>query len=208
MNIQKNKLFFSIAVLVGMLFSNLVYAHPGYDESVSFISGLTHPFSGFDHLLVIMLVGFWSAFTLRSIWLGPCVFMLGMSLGVLSGLVFIPTAWFEFGIAASVIAMGGLLLVKNQYSSKFILSLIGAFGVFHGFAHAQLFASAPYGVALVAQDMAGLILATTILHLSGALAVHFLKEKTNIIAKIAGFSSVIYGWVLISQLSFAVLGGA
>ena len=27
-------------------------------------------------------------------------------------------------------------------------------------------------------------------------------------AKIAGFTSVIYGWVLLSQLSFALLGGA
>ena len=208
MNLQKNKIFFSTPALIGMLFSNLVYAHPGHNGSVSFLSGLMHPFSGFDHLLVIVLVGFWSAFTLRSIWLGPCVFMLGMSLGVLSGLVLVPSEWFEFGIAASVIAIGGLLLIKKQYSSKLILCLIGTFGVFHGFAHVQLFTSAPYGVALAAQDMAGLILATGILHLSGALAVHFLKEKKNIIAKIAGFSSVIYGWVLISQLSFALLGGA
>jgi urease accessory protein len=208
MNIHLNKLFFSVAALIGMFSSNLVYAHPGHEVSASFLSGLMHPLSGFDHLIVIVLVGFWSAFTLRSIWLGPCIFMFGMTLGVLSGLVFAPIEWFEFGIAASVIAIGGLLLIQNQYSSKFILCLIGAFGVFHGFAHAQLFTSAPYGAILVAQDLAGLILATGILHLSGALAVRFLKEKTNIIAKIAGFASVIYGWVLISQLSFALLSGA
>jgi urease accessory protein len=56
--------------------------------------------------------------------------------------------------------------------------------------------------------MTGLIMATGILHLLGALLVKFLEEKTAIVARITGFASVIYGWVLISQLSYAVLGGA
>jgi urease accessory protein len=117
-------------------------------------------------------------------------------------------SFFEFGIAASVIAIGLLLLVRNQYSSKAILALIGAFGIFHGFAHAQLFSDSSLAISLVGQDIAGLILATAALHLSGALLVRLLKENTTVIARIAGFASVIYGWVLLSQLSFALLGGA
>jgi urease accessory protein len=116
--------------------------------------------------------------------------------------------FFEFGIATSVIAIGLLLMIKNQYSAKAILMLIGAFGVFHGFAHAQLFADSSLAISLVIQDVTGLIIATAALHLLGVVLVKLLKEKTTVIAKIAGFASVIYGWVLISQLSFAVLGGA
>jgi len=194
--------------LVSTLFSELTFAHEGHDASVSFMSGLLHPFSGADHLLVIILVGFWSAFVLKKIWLGPCVFIFGMCLGALAGLTGISMNFFEFGIATSVIAIGLLLMIKNQYSPKAILILIAAFGVFHGFAHAQLFADSSLAISLVIQDVTGLIIATAALHLLGVVLVKLLKEKTTVIAKIAGFASVIYGWVLISQLSFALLGGA
>ena len=207
MNICMKKLCISSIAFVGILFSSLAFAHPGHELTVSFMSGLLHPFSGLDHLLVIVLVGFWSAFVLKKIWLGPCFFILGMFFGVLSGLSVLYLNFFEFGIATSVIAIGLLLLIKNQYSTKAILSLIGAFGVFHGYAHAELFSSASYGFPLITEDMAGLFLATGILHLSGAIAVQFLKDKTTIIARVTGFASVIYGWVLLSQLSFALLGG-
>lgn len=207
MNFHKN-LLLSAAGFAGALFSGLAFAHAGHDVSVSFMSGLLHPFSGVDHLLVIVLVGFWSTFVLKKIWIGPCVFLLGMCMGVLARLTNVPLNFFEFGIATSVIAIGLLLLVKNQYSSKAILTLIGTFGIFHGFAHAQLFSDSSLAISLVGQDIVGLILATAALHLSGALLVKLLKEKTNVIARIAGFASVIYGWVLISQLSFVLLGGA
>lgn len=194
--------------LVSTLFSELTFAHAGHDASVSFMSGLLHPFSGADHLLVIILVGFWSAFALKKIWLGPCVFIFGMCLGVLAGLAGMPMNFFEFGIATSVIAIGLLLMIKNQNSPKAIFLLIGAFGVFHGFAHTQLFVDSSFAISLVIQDVTGLILATAGLHLLGVVSAKLLKEKTTVIAKMAGFASVIYGWVLISQLSFALLGGA
>ncbi len=206
MNVYMKKLSLALVVLMGTLFSELSLAHAGHDVSVSFMSGLLHPFGGLDHLLVIVLVGFWSAFILKRIWLGPCIFVLGMCLGVLAGLIGFPLNFFEFGIAASVIAIGALLLVKNQYSPKAILSLIGAFGMFHGFAHAELFSSTSFGFALVAQDLAGLLLATGVLHLFGALLVKALKDKTSIFAKIAGFFSLIYGILLMGQLTLAVIG--
>ena len=205
--LNKNRLM-AAAGLVSALFSNLVFAHPGHDLSVSFMSGLLHPFSGLDHLLVIVLVGFWSAFVLKKIWLGPCVFIFGMCLGVLAGLVGIPMNFFEFGIATSVIVIGLLLLARNQYSPKAILALIVTFGVFHGFAHAELFAGSSLGVSLIAHDLIGLLLATGILHLLGALLVKVLKEKTSLFARIAGVSSLIYGLLLIGQLTLAVVGGA
>ena len=44
-DLNKNRLM-AAAGLVSALFSNLVFAHPGHDLSVSFMSGLLHPFSG------------------------------------------------------------------------------------------------------------------------------------------------------------------
>ena len=58
MSLHIKKILLAFAGLIGVLSSNLVYAHPGHETSVSFLSGLMHPFSGFDHFLVIVLVGF------------------------------------------------------------------------------------------------------------------------------------------------------
>lgn len=204
---MKNKVL-TFAGVIGFLFSNLTYAHPGHNESIGFLAGLMHPLSGFDHLLVIVLVGFWSAFMLKKFWLGPVLFILGMCIGVFAGLGNVSFNYFEFGVAASVIAIGLLMLLQRQFSSKGILALIGGFGVFHGFAHAEIFSNQAFEISMVLEDMVGLILATATLHLLGALSVKFLKEKASVIARVTGFASVIYGWVLLSQIAFAVIGGA
>ena len=207
MNFQvKNPLLGTLAIF-SSLFSGLAFAHSGHDVSVGFVSGVLHPFTGLDHLLVIVLVGFWSAFVLKKIWVGPCMFLCEMCLGVVAGLANVPLGFFEYGIAASVIAIGVMLLLKNQYSPQSILLLIGSFGVFHGIAHTDQFAGSSIGFLFVVQDLLGLILATGVLHLCGALLVKVLKEKTLIFAKIAGMSSVIYGLFLIGQLAFLTIGG-
>jgi len=76
-----------IAALCFLISSSMAYAHPGHETSISFFSGILHPFSGLDHLLVILLVGFWSAFVLNQIWVGPLAFLLGMMAGVFSGIL-------------------------------------------------------------------------------------------------------------------------
>ena len=58
MNFQvKNRLLAALAIL-GSLFPEFTFAHSGHDVSVGFVSGVLHPFTGLDHLLVIVLVGF------------------------------------------------------------------------------------------------------------------------------------------------------
>ena len=206
MNSIKNSATF-LGALCFLMASSMAYAHPGHEASASFMSGILHPFSGLDHVLVIMLVGFWSAFVLKQIWLGPLAFLLGMMLGVFAGMLGAPLHFFEFGIAASVMGVGALLLIKKQYSTKWVLALLTLFGLFHGFAHAHLFSQTSLGFTLVAQDMAGLVLATGTLHLAGALLVGALKQKTNLFAKGAGIVSLIYGLGLAGQFSLALIGG-
>jgi urease accessory protein len=183
------------------------YAHPGHETSISFISGILHPFSGLDHLIVILLLGFWSAFVLKQIWVGPFAFLMGMMAGVFAGILGLSLHFFEFGIAASVAGIGALLLSKKQHSTKLILILLAMFGLFHGFAHTQLFSQANLGFSLLVQDMAGLVLATGALHFTGALLVGALKQRTNLFAKSAGIASLIYGLGLTGQLSLAVIRG-
>jgi len=196
-----------VAAVCFLVASGMSYAHPGHETSISFISGILHPFSGLDHLIVILLLGFWSAFVLKQIWVGPFAFLMGMMAGVFAGILGLSLHSFEFGIAASVAGIGALLLSKKQHSTKLILILLAMFGLFHGFAHTQLFSQANLGFSLLVQDMAGLVLATGALHFTGALLVGALKQRTNLFAKSAGIASLIYGLGLTGQLSLAVIGG-
>lgn len=206
MNLIKNITKF-IGISYLLIVSSLAYAHPRHETSISFMSGILHPFSGLDHLLVILLVGFWSAFVLKQIWVGPLAFLLGMMAGIIAVILGASPHFFEFGIAASVVGVGVLLLMKKQYPIKLILILLAIFGLFHGFAHAQLISQANLVSAFVVRDIAGLLLATGALHFAGALLVGALNQKINLFAKSAGIVSLIYGLSLTGYLSLAVIGG-
>ena len=207
MNLSLNKWYLISCIALGIFFSGSVYSHTGHDVAVSFMSGFFHPFSGIDHLLVIVLVGFWSAFVLKRAWQGPCLFMSGMLIGVLAGLNGYSMGMFELGIALSVLALGIALLIKEKLSSLAMLSLIGVFGIFHGFAHAYLYFQEQAGIKLVAEDLAGLLMATGILHWAGVFLARALKDKMALFSRYAGIASSLYGLVLLAQLSATLISG-
>ena len=192
--------------------STLAQAHSGHDADIHFMAGLMHPFTGFDHFLVILLVGFWSAFALKRAYLGPCSFMLGMLAGVVAGLLGVTLSLFEFGITFSVMTVGLLLFFKSDLSPKLILLLFSLFGVFHGFAHAELFSgqlvAADAGMQLVLEDAAGLLLATAFLHGCGVLLATSLRGKLTLISKGIGLATLAYGIFLFGQLSMVTLAVA
>lgn len=204
------KIFLSIVVVIGgSFFSGLALAHLVHQPSISFMAGAMHPLSGLDHLLVIVLVGFWSAFALRKSWFGPAIFMLGMTIGVGFGFVGYHFALFEIGIALSVVLIGALLLSKNTLTTNTILVFIGVFGLFHGFAHTDLLSMpAPISFQLITQDLVGLLLATALLHSLGVVCAKLLKQKVQMVAKGVGMASLIYGLVLVGQLAFIPNVGA
>jgi urease accessory protein len=193
-------------------YSMLAQAHSGHDAGIHFMAGLMHPFTGFDHFLVILLVGFWSAFALKRTYLGPCSFMLGMLAGLAAGLLGVTLSLFEFGIAFSVMAVGLLLFYRSNLSPKLILLLFSLFGVFHGFAHAELFSTqlvaADTGMQLVLEDAAGLLLATALLHGCGIFLANSLRGKLVLISKGVGLATLAYGIFLFGQLSLLTLAGA
>jgi urease accessory protein len=193
-------------------FATLAQAHSGHDAGIHFMAGLMHPFTGFDHFLVILLVGFWSAFALKQVYLGPCSFMLGMLAGIAAGLLGVTLSLFEFGITFSVMAVGLLLFFRSNLSPKLILLLFSLFGVFHGFAHAELFSTqfvaADTGMQLVLEDASGLFLATAFLHGCGVLLATILRGKLTQISKGLGLATLAYGIYLFGQLSLLTLAGA
>jgi urease accessory protein len=110
------------------------HAHPGHDGPAGLASGFAHPFSGWDHLLAMLAVGFWAA-QLRAPRLLPAAFLLAMALGALAGHWTGPVAGLEQGIAASVLVAGLLIARQVRVPLAAGAALAGAFAVLHGAAH-------------------------------------------------------------------------
>ena len=139
-------------------------AHAGEGVAGGFLSGLTHPILGFDHVIAMIAVGIWGAFLGQpAIWLLPVVFPVVMAFGGLAGVLGVPIPGVEAGIALSALALGAMVALALRPPLWVAAILVGAFAIFHGHAHGtELPAAASplaYGV--------GFVVATGLLHLSG-----------------------------------------
>lgn len=189
-----NKLI-NLLILAGLaLVSRVAFAHAGHTDSVNFFSGFLHPITGWDHLFAILLVSFWSAFTLRKVWLGPLLFMGGMGLGVLLGIMHYSLVWFELGIAISIMGLGILIYLRKQFDPNLALGLISMFGLFHGYAHSDVLGGSGHvSTIAVTFDLCGLLIATSILHTLG-IAVSAKVHKIYVLAhKGVGISALLIG---------------
>ena len=184
-----------------MALSQISNAHPGHGDYPSFMSGLMHPFSGMDHLLVIFLVGFWSVCCLKKIWTGPLAFMLGMVLGVLLGFASVNIAWLEWAISLSVVFAGVFTILRKKMDSHLGLYLLAIFGIFHGLAHGEVLSIMPMNfLSASVQDLVGLLSATSMLHLLGIGVAKIGNSSLPMISKSAGAISFTYGLFLIFKL--------
>jgi urease accessory protein len=130
------------------------------------LDGFTHPFLGLDHVAAMVAVGLWGAFLgAPALWLLPIVFPLIMALGGALGILGVPLPATEIGIAASAIVLGLMVAVAARPALWIAALLVGAFAVFHGYAHG---AELPAGADAAAYS-AGFVTATGLLHLTGLL---------------------------------------
>jgi urease accessory protein len=143
------------------------YAHVGAGATSSFAAGLGHPFSGFDHMAVMIAVGLWAAIKGgKAIWAWPAAFVGVMLLGGVLGMLQVPVPFVEPGIAASVVALGLLVALAVDLPVSAGAAVIGLFALFHGHAHGTEVPVQAAGL----DYLAGFALATLGLHLVGILA--------------------------------------
>lgn len=152
---------FALSVLPAM-------AHPvGYhamSAGSATSAGFLHPFTGFDHLLVMVAVGLWAVrIGGRALWLLPCSFVSSMILGAFLGLLGSALPAVEHGIMASLLMLGVALGMAWRPSMAVALLAVGAAGFFHGFAHGSETPSEVNPFLF----LAGMVAATTLLHASG-----------------------------------------
>ena len=146
-----------------MLSAAPAFAHTG-ESAGGFISGLAHPILGPDHVVAMLAVGLWGAFLgMPAIWLLPVVFPLVMAFGGVLGIIGAPMVAVETGIATSAIVLGVMVALAARPPLWAAAMLVGAFAIFHGYAHGK---ELPDGANAVAFS-AGFVIATGLLHLGG-----------------------------------------
>ena len=86
------------------------FAHRGHGSTSSFAAGVAHPFSGLDHMTVMVAVGLWAALKGgRALWVWPAAFVGVMLIGGMLGMAHVAVPFVEPGILASVVALGLLV---------------------------------------------------------------------------------------------------
>lgn len=155
-----------------MLASAPAAAHIGTGLAGGLGSGFVHPLKGLDHLLAMVCVGIWGAFLERPlIYALPVVFPGFMVVGAVLGMFGAPLPSIELGIAVSVLTLGTCIGLSVRAPVWVAILIVGAFAVFHGYAHGKELPSAadPIGYS------SGFVLATGLLHLAG-IGIGFLNE--------------------------------
>ena len=146
------------------LLATPAFAHADISAGSSFMSGLTHPLGGADHLLAMVTVGLWAALVGgRALWLWPTAFVAAMLAGGALGMAGLHVPLVEPGILASTVVLGALVAFAVSAPLAVGAALIAVFGLVHGHAHG---AEIP-ALGLPMTYALGFALATSVLHLAG-----------------------------------------
>jgi urease accessory protein len=154
-----------LSLLLGaVLLPITAIAHPNHDATFGFTSGIAHPLTGIDHILAMVAVGLWAAqLGGRMLWAVPASFVALLVGGAMLGHFGMTLPYVEGGIAVSVVVLGGMIAMAMRLPAIACAALVGAFAIFHGYAHG---AEAPDQGALVTY-IAGFAISTALLHTIG-----------------------------------------
>lgn len=158
------RLFLNISLLF-VATTSLAFGHAdAAGVSGGFISGFTHPVGGLDHVTAMVAVGLWGFFLGRpALWILPVVFPLVMAFGGVLGLLGVSVPMIEPGIAVSSIVLGLLIALAVKAPLWVAAVIVGAFAIFHGYAHG---AELPTAANPLAYSL-GFVISTGLLHLVG-----------------------------------------
>ena len=180
-------------VIIAMAFSGLAQAHPGHGGG--YLAGLSHPFTGLDHLLAMLGVGVWAAqLGGRAKYLGPASFIACMAVAASVGMSGIALPMVESGIATSVLLLGLLIAFSIKVPVALSASIVGLFAVLHGYAHGvempQLSTPWVYGI--------GFVLSTAVLHGLGLLLGQGLNKQTIGLRAVGAIIAASGAWMMMA----------
>ena len=172
-----------LATAIWLLLGTSLWAHEDAGMAGGFISGLTHPLFGFDHVVAMIAVGLWGAFLgSPALWILPVVFPVVMAFGGALGVLGVEIPLVETGIAASAVVLGLMVALALRPKIAIAAVIVGAFAIFHGHAHGT---ELPEAASPLAYSI-GFVISTGLLHLAGIGFGHFTRWPQGILAVRAG----------------------
>jgi urease accessory protein len=186
------------ALLLCLSAGPTAWAHTG-STGGGFLGGLAHPALGPDHVVAMVAVGLWGAFLgPPAIFTLPIVFPLVMAGGGVLGILGVPLPGVELGIAASAVVLGLMVALAAKPRLWIAAVLVGAFAIFHGYAHG---AELPPGADALAYS-AGFVIATGVLHLLGiGFGLLARRPAGRIAVRMAGGAIALAGLVFLGRLA-------
>jgi urease accessory protein len=151
--------------LLSLVFAASAHAHADAATLAGgFATGFMHPVLGWDHVAAMVAVGLWGAFLGdRAVWTLPVVFPVVMAGGGVLGLLGVPMPFVEAGIALSAIVIGAMIATASRPPLWVAAIVVGAFAIFHGYAHGAELPEAANPLLYTA----GFMVATGLLHVGG-----------------------------------------
>ncbi|MCO6185398.1 HupE/UreJ family protein [Rhizobium sp. L1K21] len=139
------------------------FAHLNPAEHGSFMAGLSHPFTGLDHILAMVSVGLWAAMIGGKAKIAvPAAFVTTMAVGFALALYGVALPFVEPAIMASIVALGLLVAMAVRFPLGASAAVVAVFALFHGYAHGS-----ELGAAGAMQFGLGFVAATILLHAAG-----------------------------------------
>ncbi|MBT7308665.1 MAG: HupE/UreJ family protein [Gammaproteobacteria bacterium] len=133
---NKMRIVWLVLLLVPSL---LVEAHTGVVGVGGFLFGVIHPFTGPDHLLMLILVGIWATQQKsRALAIAiPLTFIVVMALSATALFLFTTTPLFgvEGAILLSLLLGSGVVMSRKVLTTAIALPISALFAAVHGAAH-------------------------------------------------------------------------
>lgn len=153
-----------IVLGLALLSPTLAHAHTSGMPVNGWHDGFNHPLHGWDHLIVMIAVGWWAAQQRgRAVWMLPLTFVGVMTLGGIIGASGLSVPGVELAILVSVAVFSVLVARRFRFRLTVSVLLVAFFAFFHGFAHG---AEMPGSASIVTFGL-GFVLATALLHACG-----------------------------------------
>jgi urease accessory protein len=182
---------FTISAIFAIM-STPVLAHTGSASTSGFFAGFTHPIAGADHVLAMVVVGLLASLLKGwARWAVPGSFLLMMLVGGGIGFSGINMPVAEIGIVASIVVLGLAVATGRSWAAGTAALVVGAFAVFHGYAHGV---EMPVAMGATAYSL-GFVTATALLHGVGILAGVTFLGKPQVI-RFAGAAAAVAGFAL------------
>ncbi len=181
----------SLAAFLALSATAPAFAHLNPAEHGSLAAGLSHPFFGLDHILVMVAVGLWAAsLGGRALYLVPAAFVGTMIMGFGAAISGAPLPFVEPVILASIVFLGLMVALALPLPLGGVMGAVAFFAFFHGHAH-----GGELGAAGALPFAAGFAIATAMIHAIGIGAGIALGrvQRAGLFTRIAGAATMLAG---------------